>query len=213
MAIPFVNEKDFEREVIRSTVPVLVEFYARNSAACQRLDPEIEAYAVEIEGKARVVKVDTDASPRLADMLRVQSLPMFFVFVDGRPTHSQAGAFQREDLRRIMDPFLPRAEGAIKARELAPLLKEKQVVAIDTRDARAFGHAHIPGAVSMPLAEIEGRLAELHMLGAEPILYCRTGLESKDLADKLTAQGVPVGFLEGGFLAWESEQLPVERPD
>ena len=51
------------------------------------------------------------------------------------------------------------------------------------------------------------------MLGADPILYCRTGLLSKELADKLAAQGVPVGFLEGGFLGWEAEQLPVERPD
>jgi thioredoxin-like negative regulator of GroEL len=213
MAIPVVNEKDFEREVIRSPIPVLVEFFQRNSAACQRLEPELEAFALEVEGKAKIVKVDTDASPRLADMLRVQNLPTFYVFVDGRPAHAQAGATKREDLRRMMDAFLPRAEGAIKARELAPLLKEKQVVAIDTREERAFGRAHIPGAIHMPLAEIEGRLAELHMLGAEPVLYCRAGHESKELADKLTAQGVPVGFLEGGFLAWEAELFPVERPD
>lgn len=213
MAIPVVTEKDFEREVIRSPIPVLVEFFARNSAACQRLEPELQAYAVEVEGKAKVVKVDSDASPRLAEMLRVQTLPTLYVFVDGQLAQAASGASKREDLRQFMDRFLPRAEGAIKARELAPLLKEKQVAAIDTREERAFGRAHIPGAIHMPLTEIEGRLAELHMLGAEPVLYCRTGHESKDLADKLTAQGVPVGFLEGGFLAWEAELLPVERPD
>ena len=113
----------------------------------------------------------------------------------------------------MLDPFLPRAEGAVKAAELAALLKEGQLAAIDIREARAFGRAHIPGAKHIPEEEIETRLAELHMLGGEPVLYCRTGLQSKELADKLATQGVMVSFLDGGFLAWESDQLPVERPD
>jgi thioredoxin 1 len=67
--------------------------------------------------------------------------------------------------------------------------------------------------VNLPLEEIEGRLAELHMLPGEPVLYCRSGDKSRELADKLTAAGVPVGFLEGGLLAWEGALLPIERPD
>ena len=51
------------------------------------------------------------------------------------------------------------------------------------------------------------------MLPGAPILYCRSGDKTKeDGADKLAEQGVPVGFLEGGFLAWEAEGLLVERP-
>ena len=64
----------------------------------------------------------------------------------------------------------------------------------------------------MPIDGIEGRLAELHMLSGQPVVYCRGGDKTKDLAATLAAQGVPVAFLEGGFLAWESEGLPVERP-
>lgn len=211
MPVPVVSEKDFEREVIRSPLPVLVAFTAAWSAPCKVLDPVLEAYAREIEGKAKVVKVDADAAPRLADMLRVQNLPTLYVFAQGRPVNAAQGASKREQLAALMDPVLPRPEGAIKARELAQLLKERQVSAVDTREATAFGRAHIPGAINMPLDEIEGRLAELHMLGADPILYCRSGDKSKELADKLAAQGVPVGFLEGGFLHWEAEQLPIER--
>jgi thioredoxin 1/putative thioredoxin len=144
-------------------------------------------------------------------MLRVQNLPTLYVFSGGRPVNAAQGASKREQLAALLDPVLPRPEGAIKARELAQLLKDRQVAAVDTREASAFGRAHIPGAINMPLDEIEGRLAELHMLGADPILYCRSGDKSKDLADKLAAQGVPVGFLEGGFLHWEAEQLPIER--
>lgn len=211
MPVPVVSEKDFEREVIRSPLPVLVAFTAAWSAPCKVLDPVLEAYAREIEGKAKVVKVDADTAPRLADMLRVQNLPTLYVFAQGRPVNAAQGASKREQLAALMDPVLPRPEGAIKARELAQLLKERQVSAVDTREAAAFGRAHIPGAINMPLDEIEGRLAELHMLGADPILYCRSGDKSKELADKLAAQGVPVGFLEGGFLHWEAEQLPIER--
>ena len=108
---------------------------------------------------------------------------------------------------------MPRAEGAIKAAELAQLVSQGQVVPVDTRESAAYGRAHIPRAVNMPLDVIETRLAELHMLPGEPVLYCRSGDKSKELADKLTQSGVPVGFLEGGLLAWEGSLLPIERPD
>jgi thioredoxin 1/putative thioredoxin len=51
------------------------------------------------------------------------------------------------------------------------------------------------------------------MLPAEPVLYCRGGDQSKELATRLASEGTPVAFLEGGVLAWEAEGLPVERPD
>jgi thioredoxin 1/putative thioredoxin len=64
----------------------------------------------------------------------------------------------------------------------------------------------------MPFEELESRLAELHMLAGQPVLYCRAGDKTKDLAALLAEQGVPVAFLEGGILAWEAEGLPIERP-
>jgi thioredoxin 1/putative thioredoxin len=111
----------------------------------------------------------------------------------------------------MVEPFLPRAAGAIKPAELAQLLAGGAVAPIDTRDAGAFARAHLPGAVSMPLDGIEQRLAELHMLTGQPVLYCRSGDKTKDMAEKLAEQGVPVAFLEGGLLAWEAEGLPIER--
>jgi thioredoxin 1/putative thioredoxin len=63
----------------------------------------------------------------------------------------------------------------------------------------------------MALEEIENRLAELHMFQARPVLYCRSGDKTKALAERLTEQGLPVAFLEGGLLGWEAEALPIER--
>ena len=213
MPLPVVAEQDFEREVLRSELPVFVEFYADWCAPCKTVGPEVEALANELKGKAKFVKVDIDRSRRVATSLRIQSVPTFMVFQKGRPVAADQGVLRRAQLRELIEPFLPRAEGAIRTAELARGMQIGQVVPVDTRDPAPFTRAHIPGAVNLPLAEIEGRLAELHMLAGEPVLYCRSGDQSKDLADRLAQAGVPVTFLEGGFLAWEADGLPIERPD
>jgi thioredoxin 1/putative thioredoxin len=213
MPVPVISEQDFEREVLRSELPVLIDFIAEWSAPCKAVAPEVEAIAHELEGKAKVVKIDIDKSKRIAASLRIQALPMFMVFHKGRPVAADQGVLKRNRLRELLDPFLPRAEGAIRAVELAQLIQQGQIVAVDTRDARSYSRARIPGATNIPIEEIEGRLAELHMLPGEPVLYCRGGDKTKELAEKLTQSGLPIGFLEGGFLAWEAELLPIERPD
>ena len=100
----------------------------------------------------------------------------------------------------------------LKPAEVLQLLRAGAIVPIDTRDPSAFGRAHLPGAKNMPIEEIEGRLAELHMLAGQPVLYCRSGDKTKEMAEKLADQGVPVAFLEGGLLGWEAEGLPIEKP-
>jgi len=213
MPLPVIAEQDFEREVLRSELPVLIDFYADWCAPCKQVAPEVEALARELEGKAKVVKVDIDRSKRIAASLRIQSVPTFMVFFRGRPVAADQGVLRRNQLRELLEPFLPRAEGAIRAMELAQFIKQGKAAPVDTRDANSFGRARIPGATNIPLEEIESRLAELHMLPAEAVLYCRAGDKTKELADKLAEGGMPIAFLEGGFLAWEAEGLPIERPD
>jgi|HubBroStandDraft_4_1064222.scaffolds.fasta_scaffold146027_2 thioredoxin len=209
--IPTITEREFEREVLASEVPVLIEFTADWCAPCKQIAPDVEAFANEMRGKAKVVKIDIDRAPALARELRVQSVPTFMVFAQQRICDVAVGAIRKAKMLEMIDPFLPRAEGAIKSVELAELMKDGVALAVDTRDKGAFTRAHLPGAVHMPLEEIEGRLAELHMLPARPVVYCRSGDKTKELADRLNQQGLPVAFLEGGILAWESERLPIER--
>lgn len=212
-AVPYVDERTFEREVLMSELPVLIDFTAQWCGPCKTVAPEVEALARELEGKARIVKVDIDKSQMIAQQLRIQSVPTFMVFAGGRPVAAKAGALRRAQLRQMIEPFLPRAEGAVNPREAAELHKQGRIVFVDTRDAGSFGRAHLPGAVNMPADEIENRLAELHMLPGAPVLYCRSGSATQPLAEKLAESGVPVAFLEGGLLAWEAEALPIERPD
>jgi len=207
-----VSERDFVNEVMKCKVPVLVEFGADWCGPCKVVAPELGALARELEGKVKVVTVDIDRSPVLARELGVQSVPTFVVFDKGRPVGAHSGAMKKAQLRELLEPFLPRQAGSLKPEEVAPLLARRQVVLVDTREQAVFDRVHLPQAVHMPLSGIEQRLAELHMLPAAPVLYCRSGEQTKDLAAKLAEQGVPVSFLDGGILAWEAAGLPVERP-
>jgi thioredoxin 1/putative thioredoxin len=210
--VPYVTEQNFEQTVLLAETPVLVEFTADWCQPCKAIAPEVDAFAAEMEGKVRVVKVDIDKSQALARQLRIQSVPTFMLFVEQRLGDVQVGALGKKQLRAMVEPFLPRSAGALKARELAELMRQGAVVPVDVRDAAAYGRAHLPGAKSMPLEELESRLAELYMLPGQPALYDRSGDKTKELAEKMADQGTPVAFLEGGILAWEAEGLPVERP-
>ncbi len=206
-----VSEREFQAEVLGAQVPVLIQFTSERSAAAKAVAAELESFAEEMKDKLKVVSVDIDRSPTIARQLRVQGVPTFMMFSEGRIVDAISGPAKKKQLRDFVEPFLPRPEGALKPREVAELLKRGEIVAIDTREASAFGRAHLPGAKSMPLAEIETRLAELFMLAGQPVLYCRSGADSKELATKLVESGTPVSFLEGGLLAWEAEGLPIER--
>src|SRR5688572_32001149 len=88
MALQTVTEQTFEKEVLRSEIPVLVEFGAEWCGPCKVVAPELAALAQELAGRAKVVAVDVDKSPMLAQALRIQSVPTFYVFKGGQPVEA-----------------------------------------------------------------------------------------------------------------------------
>jgi thioredoxin 1/putative thioredoxin len=117
----------------------------------------------------------------------------------------------RKQLRELVEPVLPRPEGALKAKELAKLLQFDKVLAVDLREEAVFKRNRLPKAVNFPAEDLPNRLAELHMLQSTPVLYCRSGDVSAQLAQKLNQNGLACGYLEGGVLEWEGSGFELER--
>ena len=208
-----VTEKNFEAEVLRSEIPVLLEFGAAWCGPCKMVAPDLEALSVELAGKAKVVKVDIDKSPLIAQQMGVQSVPTFVVFAQGRPVSGKVGALKKSQMYEMLEPVLPRAAGALKPQEVAQLTQAGRISLVDTREPAVYRRSRIAGSTNIPLEEIESRLAELHMLQSPPVLYCRGGEKTKDLAQRLAQSGSPVAFLDGGVLGWEAAGYDLERPD
>jgi thioredoxin 1 len=209
--IPYVTERDFEREVLRSELPVLMQFTADWCQPCKAIAPEVEAFAQEYAGKAKVVRIDVDKAPVIAQQLRIQSVPTFMVVAEGQVRDVVVGAVRKQKMKELIEPYLPRAAGALKPAEAAQLVSAKAIVPIDTRDPATFARAHLPGAVNIPLEKLESRLDDLERLPGQPLVYCRSGDKTKELSERLAQRGMPVAFLEGGLLAWEADGLPIQR--
>lgn len=87
-----VTDRTFAQEVLQSTTPVLVDFWADWCGPCRAIAPIVEALAREYEGQLTVMKLDVDANPQTASAYRVQSIPTLLVFKDGKPAERIVGA-------------------------------------------------------------------------------------------------------------------------
>ena len=86
-----ISSTEFESEVVNSSVPVLVDFFATWCGPCKMLAPTLEEVGAQVEGRAKVVKVDIDASPDLAQRFGIMSVPTLMVFKDGQVPNQTVG--------------------------------------------------------------------------------------------------------------------------
>ena len=100
----YINEKDFEREVLKSDVPAVADFYADWCGPCRVVGPTIEALSREYDGKVKFVKVNVDDNQRLAIKYDVRSIPTVMIFKNGevieRAVGVQTAQFYREMINR-----------------------------------------------------------------------------------------------------------------
>jgi len=98
MAEIIITKENFEEEVIKSSVPVLIDFWATWCGPCMMLSPIVEEIAKENEGKIKVCKVNVDEEPQLAGAFGVDSIPSLFVVKNGEVTNSSIGYTSKENI-------------------------------------------------------------------------------------------------------------------
>jgi len=91
-----VTTADFDTQVLQADVPVLVDFWAVWCGPCRRVAPEVDAVAEQMNGKARVVKVNVDEEPDLAARYGIQSIPALLIFKDGQVKDTIVGSHPRQ---------------------------------------------------------------------------------------------------------------------
>jgi putative thioredoxin len=120
-----VTEATFQSEVLERslTTPVVVDFWAEWCEPCKQLSPVLERLAVEGGGAWVLAKVDVDANPRLAQMFRVQGIPMVYAVVGGQPVDAFSGVVPEAQLRQWLQAVL-KAGGASVVEPEDPRLNE-----------------------------------------------------------------------------------------
>ena len=100
------TENDFDTEVLQSSQPVLVDFFAHWCAPCRVVGPIIDELAETYDGKLKVGKVDIDASGAIAQRYHIHAIPTLLVFKDGKVTRQLQGPQPKTRLAAVLDEAL-----------------------------------------------------------------------------------------------------------
>lgn len=100
------TDANFEQEVLKSDVPVLVDFWAVWCGPCKMIAPFVEELAGEYEGKAKVGKVDVDNNPNISMTYGIRSIPTLLIFRDGKIVDQIIGAIPKQAMAQKLDAQL-----------------------------------------------------------------------------------------------------------
>jgi len=104
-----ITDANFEQEVTKSQMPVLIDFWAVWCGPCKMIAPFVEELAGEYEGKIKVGKVDVDSNPQISMNYGIRSIPTLLVFKDGKVVDQIIGAVPKQAIAAKLDAQLQTA--------------------------------------------------------------------------------------------------------
>jgi thioredoxin 1 len=100
MATVKVTDSSFEHDVLKSSQPVVVDFWAEWCGPCRMIGPALEEIATEMQGKVKIAKVNVDENPGIASRYGIRSIPTLLLFKNGQQAGQKVGAAPKGDLTK-----------------------------------------------------------------------------------------------------------------
>lgn len=101
-----LTDSTFDREVLNSDVPVLVDFWAEWCGPCRMMEPTIEAIAADYAGKVKVGKLNVDDNGATAMRFNIRGIPTLLLFKGGRVVDQRVGAVGKSEVQKMLDAHL-----------------------------------------------------------------------------------------------------------
>ena len=102
MSVLHLTSDNFEREVIKSDIPVMIDFWANWCMPCKMMSPIVEEIAKEMEGKVKVAKVNIDEEQALTLKYGIMSIPTFVVIKNGNVVNQSIGMQDKQELLKLL---------------------------------------------------------------------------------------------------------------
>ncbi len=98
-----VTDATFQKDVLGSDTPVVVDFWAEWCGPCRMIAPHLDAIATEMRGKVTIAKVNIDENPEIASQVGIRSIPTLMIYKGGKHVNTKVGAGSRGDLQKWIE--------------------------------------------------------------------------------------------------------------